>query len=324
MEDKDNSDLALSSFASLNQSLSSPLNDDLAKILEKLEIKGEIKEEKHPLVLFMKEKWPKLKTSRIKYSYTNAQTKWKEFEINDKIYLFRITNKIDKKIKDLIRAEYKIHSENEELKSPEFICFFLSKSPTFSLFTIEKYYTLEEILEKKKIINFSDETTKFSMDELLQASLETIKNLMPDPDSDETDKKYYICPFFTPDNLLCTETFGKEFFLLSEIFLATNSVEEETQEIELINKNIKDWLPPEFKKNKAKLSFASNIYCLGNIFYKIAFNKNPKANIKIPENSLYKKLIENCLENTKNKRWSIEDIQKYINENEFDEEEKEE
>ena len=154
MENKENSEISLSSISSLNKDLLPTLKDELAKILEDLDIKGEIKEEKHPLCIFMKEKWTKLKNSRIKFSYTNAQTKWKEIEINDKIYLFRITNKIDKKIKDLIKTEYKIHLENEELKSPEFVCYFLSKPPNFSLFTIEKFYTLEEILSKKTLINF--------------------------------------------------------------------------------------------------------------------------------------------------------------------------
>ena len=100
---------------SLNEGLNSFLNAELVKILENLKIKGEIEDKNHPLVIFLKEKGKKLKKSRINYSYTNAQTLWREFKFDDKIYLFRITSKINNSIKDLIRNEFKIHDECEKM-----------------------------------------------------------------------------------------------------------------------------------------------------------------------------------------------------------------
>ena len=315
MEDKENSkseSLTMNTFY-----------EKLIKILDNPDITGEIQDQKNALVAFLKEEdnWKKLENSKIKYSYTNDQTIWKQFRKKDKdeIYLFRTTKKLDKKIKDLIRSEYKIHEDYQELNniSPKFICYYLSNFFNFSLFIIKDFYTLEEILKNKKLVDLSDKDSflKFSKEELLTACTETIKNLNLD------DKKFFICPFLTPSNLLYTDT--KQYFLLSEIFLDADSSEEEKEkEIILKDKKLKKWLVPEFKNNKAKLSFSSNIYCLGNLFYKISFNKNPEKDIKIEENSLFKKLIENCLKINKEERWSIEEVDNYINENNFEEEEK--
>ena len=71
--------------------------------------------------------------------------------------------------------------------------------------------------------------------------------------------------------------------------MAADSAEEEKEkEIFLIDKELKKWLVPEIKNNKAKLSFSSNIYCLGNLFYKISFNKNPEKDIKLKKTQYLK------------------------------------
>ena len=118
----------------------------------------------------------------------------------DEIYLFRTTKKLDKKIKDLIRSEYKIHENYQELNdiSPKFISYYFSNFFNFSLFIIKDFYTLEEILKNKKLVDLSDKDSflEFSKEELLTACTETIKNLNLD------DKKFFICPFLTPSNLL--------------------------------------------------------------------------------------------------------------------------
>ena len=123
---------------------------------------------------------------------------------------------------------------------------------------IRDYYTLYQILENKNLPNLSNENSflEFSNEELLLSCSETIKNL-------NLDENYYICPFLTPYNLLYTESSGKEYFLLSEIFLLTNSMENEI-ELEIMNTDskLKEWLIPEFSNHKLKLSFSSNIYCL--------------------------------------------------------------
>ena len=291
-------------------SLTEETSSNFAKILEDLDITGEITDKKHPLVTSLTKLGRKLDKSKIKYSYTNAQTSWTEFKHEDKIYLFRITNKIDKKIEELIRKEYKIHEKNEELNyiSPEFVCFYFSKFFNFSVFIIKDsdYSTLDEILENKKL----DSDIEFTKEDLLLASSSTIENLYQDP-------IYYICPYLTPYNLIYTSFSGKEYFLVSEIYLETDSPEKEI-EIELCNKDLNDWRVPEFIKNKAKLNFSSNIYCLGNIFYKIIFNENPKKPLKIEEHSVYKELIDKCMN-----RCTIEEIRNYIQENDFEEKEKE-
>ena len=60
------------------------------------------------------------------------------------------------------------------------------------------------------------------------------------------------------------------------------------------------------------------------ILYKIPFNKDPKPNIKIEGNFKYEKLLNCCLEDNKIKRWSIEEILNFIEENDFEEKEEEE
>ena len=175
-------------------------------------------------------------------------------------------------------------------------------------------------MEKKELSNFSDDSSflKFSKKELFLAALETIKSL-------NFDEKYFICPFLTPSGLLCTESAGKDYFLLSELYLMVDSKEKEI-EIELNNQSIKEWLVPEFIKNKAKLTISSNISCLGNIFYKIAiaFNKDPKNQIKINDDPLIKELIENCVKTNIKERWSLEKIDEFVNEKDFEEKEEEE
>ena len=292
-------------------------NSLLINILTQLDAEGEIKDKNHPLVDFIDKNGKKLKKSTIKYSYTNAQTLWTEFKLEeDKIYLFRITKKLDESAKELIKKEYKIHKENEELNniSPEFICYYFSRFLNFSVFMIRDYYTLYQILENKNLPNFSNENSflEFSNEELLLSCSETIKNL-------NLDENYYICPFLTPYNLLYTESSGKEYFLLSEIFLVTNSMENEI-ELEIMNKDskLKEWLIPEFAKNKLKLSFSSNIYCLGKIFNSIIFKLN-NSHLKLDEYPIYKKLIDNCTNDNIKERWSIEQIQNFINENNFEE-----
>ena len=313
MDDKDIS--KTQKDTSLNESMNSSLKEELLKILEELKIKGEIKDKNYPLVTFLKEKGSKLKKSRIKYSYTNAQTLWREFKADDKIYLFRITGKINNNVRELIKNEFKIHQECEDITyiTTEFVCYYFSDFLNFSVFITNDYYTLEEILTKKNLPNFSDDENiiKFSIDELFSSALETIKNL-------KLNEQYYICPYITPSDLLFTESAGKQFFLFSEIFLKVNSIEKEI-EIELNNKNVKEWLSPEFIKNKAKLSFSSNIACLGNLFFRIAFNQNPKKPINIKENSIFKELIDNCMEIDIKKRWNLDKIGEYLDENNFEE-----
>ena len=296
---------------SLNKDNSS-VEKELTEILNNTELKGEL-EKKNPLVEFIGKKGAKLKDSRIQYSYTNIQTKWKEFrKEEDKIYLFRITRLIDAKTKGLIKKEFEIHKKNEDLNniSPEFICYYCSKFLNFSVFVVTEYFTLKELLENHKLPSFSnkDSFIIFSKTELLVSCLETIKNL-------NFENKYYICPFITPYNLLYTESSGKEYFLLSEIYLETNSIEDEI-EIELINNDLKEWIVPEFIQNKGKLSFSSNIYCLGKIFFSFDdffSEKNSEQYLK------YNELINNCIKIKKEERPKIEDIQNFINTNNFEE-----
>ena len=316
---EDNSNLSVQNEITLNRSMSSVINEEeMEGILKDLHIKGEITDKNHQLVAFLKDKGRKLKKSRIKYSYTHTQTLWKEFQIEDKIYLFRIINKIDDNVKNLIRNEFKLHEECEDINSlaPKFICYYFSDFFNFSVFIINEYYTLEEILSKTNLPSFSgdDSFIDFSKSELLLSALETIKNLK------SKENYYFVCPYITSSDLLYTESSGKEYFLLSEIFLKVDSKEKEINiELNNRNKNIKEWLAPEFVKNKAKLSFESNIACLGNIFYKIGFNQAPSKSININENSVYKELIDNCLK----EKWDTDKIQEYINDNDFEEKEDE-
>ena len=163
---------------SLNKDNSS-VEKELTEILNNTELKGEL-EKKNPLIEFIGKKGAKLKDSRIQYSYTNIQTKWKEFrKEEDKIYLFRITRLIDAKTKGLIKKEFEIHKKNEDLNniSPEFICYYCSKFLNFSVFVVTEYFTLKELLENHKLPSFSnkDSFIIFSKTELLVSCLETIK-----------------------------------------------------------------------------------------------------------------------------------------------------
>ena len=182
---------------SLDPSVKDIVYEKLLKILENPDLKGEIKDQENALVVFLKEEenWKKLENSPIKYSYTNDQTIWKQLRKKDKaeIYLFRTTKKLDKKIKDLIRDEYKIHEDFKELNeiSPKFICYYFSNFFNFSLFVIKDFYTLEEILNNKNLIDHlnKDSVLKFTKPELILACIETINSLNLD------DKKFFICPF---------------------------------------------------------------------------------------------------------------------------------
>ena len=74
---------------------------------------------------------------------------------------------------------------------------------------------------------------------------------------------------------------------------------------------------PEFQTKKSKITFASNICCLGYLFYRIIFGEKPFKNEKerkekkIPKlnynsNSIkYKELIENSIKIDYKERWSI-------------------
>ena len=139
------------------------------------------------------------------------------------------------------------------------------------------------------------------------------------------EEKLYICPFITPLNLVYTNLSGKSNFCIIEIFLEVHSINEEI-EVEINTTN--EWLVPEFQNKKHKISFASNICCLGYILYYIFFNKNPfkdekerKENRipKIPDKFPFKELIEKCTQINYKDRWSIEEIQQYINEKIFEE-----
>lgn len=294
------------------------MDKELNEILEKTIEKGELKDKNHPLVKYIDKNRNNLDKSRIKDSYINNLIEWREYKTNENnLYLFRIIKTINKNVKNLIINEFKIHEENPELNniSPEFICYYFSKFLNFSLFKFKEYSTLEDILQKKQLINFSKK-------ELLLAVYETIINNL----NFEDKKKYYICPFLTTNNLLYTEESGKQYFCLSEIFLVSDSIEKEI-EIEL---NISsEWLVPEFQTKKSKISFNSNIGCLGYLFYNILFNEKPFLNEKerkekkipkINEDFKHKELIEKCFKIENKSRWSFEEICNYINENDFEEE----
>ena len=170
---------------------------------------------------------------------------------------------------------------------PDFICYYFSNFLNFSVFKFKNYKILNKILKNKNLIDIT-------IKELFKSILETINIL-------RFDDKFYICPFLSPLNVLYTESSGKEYFYLAEIFLVTDSIDKEIQ-IEL--NNTSEWLVPEFQSKKSKISFASNICCLGYLFYRIVFNKKPfkdekeRKEKKIPSinnDSQYKKLIENCI-----------------------------
>ena len=306
------------------------LNEDLTNLISLLEdenkdkkFAAEITDENNPLVVEVKKNWKKLGESKFKNSYTSANIHWKDLYNKEKIYFFRIAFNLGKKKEDLIRKEYQMHEKNKLLNdiSPEFICYYFSKSFNFSIFIIRdnsEYYTLEEILENKDLYSKLD----FSKQDLFISISTTIEKLIIE---DKDDIKYYICPYLTPSNLIYLENPGKDYFLLTEIFLETDSPEKETDIIELpYNRKISNWLVPELVNKKPKLTFASNIFCLGKLLYKVAFNREPEKQLKIEEDSIYKELIEMCM-NTKDikERPTINDILEYINENNFDELEEE-
>ncbi len=293
----------------------SPEDQTLDKILNELNIKGEITNSAHPLVNYIKNNKNKMNSSRIKNSYIkNAE--WKEYKKDkDDIYLFRIVNRINKNVKSLIINEYKIHEENPDLNycSPQFICYYFSNFLNFSLFKFTDYYTFEEILEKKVVKDFSQKDLLLSVSETINVIQFEEKN------------KYYICPFLTPSNLLYTESSGKEYFNLTELFLESDSIDKEI-EVEL---NItSEWLVYEFQSPKSKITFASNICCIGYLFYKIIYGVNPfqdekerieKKIPKLKEDYQYRELIENCINIKYKERWSINVIQEYINKNIYEE-----
>ena len=188
------------SFKSSSQSsyIKSEEDEKLNEILDKLDINGEITKKDHPLINYIKTNKKKLKPSKIKYSYIGTSIEWKEYKRDeDTIYLFRIITRIDNKVKNLIRNEFQIHKENEELNNicPDFICYYFSSFLNFSVFKFENYNTLEEILNNRKLVDFS-------LKGLLTAVSETINILLG------FDDKFYICPFLTPSNLLYTESIG--------------------------------------------------------------------------------------------------------------------
>ena len=289
-------------------------NKILDNILNDLNIKGEITNANHPLVDFVKDYADSMENSRIKDSYIK-NSKWKEYKKDKEIYLLRIVKKINNNAKSLIKNEFKIHQENPDLIecSLEFVCYYFSKFLNFSLFKFKEYYTLEEILEKKVVKDFSKKA-------LLSSVLETINNI-------QFQDKYYICPFLTPSNLLYTESVGKEYFFITELFLVSDSIDKEI-EVEL---NVSsEWLVSEFQSPKSTITFYSNICCVGYLFYKILYGENPfkdedeRIKKKIPDfkdSYQYKKLIENCIKIEYKERWSLDDIQDYIDKNIYEEKE---
>ena len=289
--------------------MKNPEDEELKKILDELDIRGEITNSNHPLVCYIKKNQAKMKKSKIKDSYIK-NVEWKEYKKdNSEIYLFRIVKRINPNIKNLIINEYSIHKSDKELDnfSPKFICYFFSNFLNFSVFNITEYYTLEEIIEKKVSIYLSKKELLLSLSE----SINILKS---------NENFIYICPFLTPSNLLYTEESGKDFFYFTEIFLVSDSTEKEL-EIEL---NIaSEWLIPEFKMQKAKISFNSNICCLGYLFYIILYNEKPFKNEKerkennnmpiLKEDFQHKELIEKCIKSNPTERCSIDEIQDYIN-----------
>ena len=137
----------------LDENKSLFLEPELIKILDDPKIAGEITDKSHPLVKYVSDKGNKLKKSKIEFSYTNAQIKWREIKKDeDSVYLFRISNKIDDKVKKLIINEFQMHKNCEELNniSPRFLCYYFSNYLNFSIFCVKNFYTLEEILEQQK------------------------------------------------------------------------------------------------------------------------------------------------------------------------------
>ena len=254
-----------------------------------------------------------LNISKIKGSYTNKSLVWKEYkDTEEDVYLFRISKRIPPNVKKLIKNEYEIHKENESLNniSPEFLCFYLSDFLNFSVFKFKDYKTLEELI-KDKI---------FSKKDLLKATSETVSIL-------NLDEKFYICPFIMPSNVLYTEESGSDYFYLAEIFLETDS---DDKELEVELPDINEYLVPEFEKKKTKITFSSNICCLGYLFYNIFFKKPPFKDEKsrklekipkIQKEFEYKDLILNSVKSNYKERWSIDDIKQYIDDNILEEKE---
>ena len=112
-------------------------------------------------------------------------------------------------------------------------------------------------------------------------------------------------------------------FFFTEIFLSSNSIDE------IINCNLQPesiWCCPEIKGNNSKISFASNIYCFGDLLYKIITNNNPftdknerkiqkKPNLEL--NFELKSLIEKCVDIEPNNRPSLDEINPEIEDVEF-------
>ena len=120
-------------------------------------------------------------------------------------------------------------------------------------------------------------------------------------------------PLFNSLKFIIYRRIWKNFFFFTELFFVSDSTEKEL-EIEL---NIaSEWLIPELKTQKAKISFNSNICCLGYLFYRILYNekafkneKEIKENNNMPklkEDFQHKELIEQCIKSNPTERCSID------------------
>ena len=197
---------------------------ELNQILDNISTKklGELKDENHDLVRFIKKNRGKFKNSKINGSFIKDKLEWKEYNKGeDDIYLLRITNiKILNDIQDLIRDEYRLQQEKEDLTTicPEFICYYFSNILNFSLFKFTSYLTFEEILSDEKKLK------DFNVKNLLLYLSNTINQL------NNFDGKYYINPYLHPSKLLITkDSKNSEYFYLAEIFISSNSIDEKVK-----------------------------------------------------------------------------------------------
>ena len=210
-----------------------------------------------------------MESTKISDSYLSL-TKWKyikriDIGIEDKdlfkgcdVILFRKTNRNRKEYITLIQEEYKLNNEiQNSIGDSDFVIKFIgytkSTRTIISIFTTKDFEILNNILNKKEIINKK---------QLIRELYDLILLFK------EKEKKILICPNLSPNNILWIN--GKP--QCTEIFLSSESVEEKIN-FELPPENI--WCSPEMKGKNSQISFASNICCFGYLLYKIITNNNP-------------------------------------------------